>query len=735
MSPSGDLLSNLNPQQRAAVEFGDGPLLVFAGAGSGKTRVITHRIAHRIADHGVRPWNVLAVTFTNKAAGEMRARIEGLLGPSGRGAWIGTFHATCARLLRECAAEAGLDPHFVIFDDGDQQAVLRRVVKDLGLDDRRFSPRWLAGRIDQAKQECLGPQDIGGEDPWSQALARAFATYEERMAASRAVDFGDLLSKTVHLLEARADVLARWRARFQHVLIDEFQDTNHAQYRLVRLLGGEHHNVCAVGDDDQSIYRWRGADIRNIRSFRQDFSGTTVFKLEQNYRSTRRILAAAHGVIQKAAHREPKELFTENAEGRPVELLTVDNERVEAMAVVEWVRVLRSEGRQHSEVAVFYRTNAQSRVLEEALRAARIPYAVFGGMRFYERAEIKDIVAYLRITQNPHSDVDLLRVVNVPARGIGKTTLDALSATASARGTSVWDTLRAACDEGSTTAAARKRLGAFRDLVLEWQSRAPSLGIAALTRAVLDASGYEEWLANDKSIEAEARRENIAELLGSMEAFEHENADPTLPSFLETVALQSGQDELKDETDRVSLMTIHTSKGLEFPAVAVVGMEEDLFPMRRGDSSPDPEDLEEERRLCYVALTRARERLLLTCTVVRRIFGQERFPIPSRFLGDIPADVVLDRSPRRAFSSSGSLPAPAAERRPSTERVIDRSESQLPEWDEDGLPAFRVGQSVRHAKFGIGRVRSVEAGVEPKLRVEFPGLGDKVIVARFLQIA
>jgi DNA helicase II / ATP-dependent DNA helicase PcrA len=753
-----DLLTDLNPQQRAAVTFGDGAMLVFAGAGSGKTRVITHRIAHRVADHGVRPWSILAVTFTNKAAGEMRARIARILGDAGRGAWIGTFHATCARLLRELADEAELDRHFVIFDDGDQQAVLRRVVKDLGLDERRFSPRWLAGRIDQAKQECLGPDQVDAPDPWTQAFVEAYRTYEARMKASRAVDFGDLIYRSVRLLEARPDVLSRLRARFQHILVDEFQDTNHAQYRLVRLLGAGHGNVCAVGDDDQSIYRWRGADIRNIRSFREDFAGTTVFKLEQNYRSTGRILAAAHGVIAKSPEREPKELFTENPEGRAIDLLTVDNERVEAMAVVEWIRVLRGEGMAHHDLAVFYRTNAQSRVLEEALRTARVPYAVYGGMRFYERAEIKDIVSYLRVIQNPHSDVDLLRVVNVPTRGIGKTTLDALSETATARGTSVWDVLVATCDDPAATPAVRKKLAVFRDLVVDWQAHAPTLGIAALTRSVLDLSGYEEWLANDPSIEAEARRGNMAELVGSMEAFEHENEDPTLPSFLETVALQAGQDEVKDD-DRVSLMTIHTAKGLEFSAVAVVGMEEDLFPMRRQDST-DPQDLEEERRLCYVAITRARQRLLLTNTVYRRIFGQERFPVPSRFLADIPANVIVDRSPRRSVSSTGALPslrvdrpmgprgdrfvAPFAAERPlappsrpttSTERFIDRSESQVPVWDEDSGAPFQVGQTVRHATFGIGRVRSVEAGVDIKLRVEFPGVGQKVIVARFLQPA
>jgi DNA helicase-2/ATP-dependent DNA helicase PcrA len=728
-----DLLVDLNPQQRAAVTFGDGPMLVFAGAGSGKTRVITHRIAHRVADHGVRPWTVLAVTFTNKAAGEMRARIERLLGGAARGAWIGTFHATCARLLRELATEAGLDPRFVIFDDGDQQAVLRRVVKDLGLDERRFSPRWLAGRIDQAKQECLGPDEVAAPDPWTRAFVQAYRAYEDRMAAARAVDFGDLIYRAVRLLEARADVLARLRTRFQHILVDEFQDTNHAQYRLVRLLGAGHANVCAVGDDDQSIYRWRGADIRNIRSFREDFEGTTVFKLEQNYRSSRRILAAAHGVIARSTEREPKELFTENAEGRLIDLLTLDNERIEAMAVVEWIRVLRGEGLAHHDVAVFYRTNAQSRVLEEALRTARVPYAVYGGMRFYERAEIKDIVSYLRVIQNAHSDVDLLRIVNVPARGIGKTTLDALTEKATARGQSVWDALVAACDDAGEKAAARRRLAVFRDLVREWQARAPTLGIASLTRAVLDASGYEQWLANDPSVEAEARRGNVAELLGSMEAFEHETEDPTLPVFLETVALQSGQDEVKDD-DRVSLMTIHTAKGLEFPAVAVVGMEEDLFPMRRQEGA-DPQDLEEERRLCYVAITRARARLLLTCTVFRRIFGQERFPVPSRFLADIPANVVVDRSQRRSVSSTGALPLMRLERPAPRERVIDRSDSQVPDWDDVDGALFQVGQTVRHAKFGVGRVRAVEAGVDPKLRVEFPGVGQKVIVARFLQPA
>ncbi|MBI2897249.1 MAG: UvrD-helicase domain-containing protein [Deltaproteobacteria bacterium] len=727
-----DLLDQLNPPQRAAVEHGDGPLLVFAGAGSGKTRVITHRIAHKVAACGVPAWNILAVTFTNKAAKEMRQRVERLLGTAGaRDAWIGTFHSTCARLLRANAADAGLDPRFVIFDDADQQAMVKRVAKDFGLDERRFPPRMLQSRINQAKQECRGPEQLERNSPVDGAIFDVYRTYEDRMAAAKAVDFGDLLYRTVLLLQNSAEVLAAYRRRFRHILIDEFQDTNRVQYVLVKLLAGEAPNVCAVGDDDQSIYRWRGADIRNIRDFQRDFPGTVVVKLEQNYRSTGRILDAAHGVISKAIEREPKKLFTENAGGSPVEIETLADERTEALRVVSWTRALRSKGFELGDIAVFYRVHAQSRVIEEALRAANVPYAVYGGMRFYERAEIKDAIAYLRIVQNPHDDVDLGRIINVPPRGIGKSTVDVLFEQATNRGTSLHDAMCAACGDGSMPAATRKRLGSFRDLVHGWRAREADLSPAALLRLILDESGYEKALAGEDTPESDARSQNVAELVGSLEDYEKTAEEPTLAGFLESITLQSVQDEI-EEGDRLTLMTVHTAKGLEFRAVMVVGMEEDLFPFRSSQAGRDPHEMDEERRLCYVAITRARERLLLTNVGMRRLFGFEREAFPSRFLEDIPEDSRTVYSPPGRPRSIGPLGRRSAE---PAGRTIDRSYSQLPATGEDDHLGFRVGQSVRHARFGVGLVLRVEPGADPKVSVDFPGHGTKTIVARFVQPA
>ncbi|MFW6197958.1 MAG: ATP-dependent helicase, partial [Myxococcota bacterium] len=651
------MIEGLNPAQQQAVLHGDGPLVVFAGAGSGKTRVITHRVAQLAAERGVAPWRVLAVTFTNKAAGEMRERLLDLLGGQARDLWVGTFHATCARMIRRYAEVIGVRSDFTIYDDGDQKALLTRILRDEGLDDRRYPPKKIAARINRAKQEVISPQAMRADDPFTEQIRSLYRLYEERLDRCGALDFGDLIYRLVVAIERDERLRAELQQRFEHVLVDEFQDTNHVQYRFLRALCAEHRNLTVVGDDDQSIYRWRGADRRNILDFRNEFPNAHIVKLEQNYRSTQRILRVANGIITRNSEREPKELWTENDEGARVAVVRCDDERDEARLIVRAVRELGGEGRGLAEMVVFYRIHAQSRVIEEALRAANIPYRIVGGMRFYDRAEVKDALAYLRAIHNLDDDVSLLRIINTPARGIGKTTIDKLLDLAARRGLGVWAALEAVIEEQVVGAGTRKKLAAFRDLMRELRDLAE--GGATLTEvghAVVERSGYGAMLRNEDTPEADARLQNLEELLGSMSEFGSEADDPTLANFLELVTLQSSADEM-GEGDRLTLMTVHAAKGLEFPVVMVAGLEERMFPFKGADPFDDPEELEEERRLAYVALTRARERLILSWAGMRRVFGQTRVGEPSRFLDEIPSDDVEwvggrpHAPPRRAAQS------------------------------------------------------------------------------------
>ncbi|MCC7538831.1 MAG: UvrD-helicase domain-containing protein [Deltaproteobacteria bacterium] len=769
----------LNPEQRAAVAHDEGPLLIFAGAGSGKTRVITHRAARLVSERNVKPWRILAVTFTNKAAGEMRHRLGGLLGDVARQIWVGTFHATCARILRRHAEDVGIRQDFVIYDDGEQRAVINRVMQELKLDDKRCPPKRLAAWIDRAKQEARGPDDVEKNDPFSQAAAQVYQAYEKRMRASGAVDFGDLLLMTLRLAEADTEAGRALRAKFDYVLVDEFQDTNHVQYRLVRALASGTRNVCVVGDDDQAIYRWRGADVRNILGFREDFPDATVIKLEQNYRSTKRILRASHAVISKSASREPKELWTDNADGAPVTLVASEDERDEARLIVQGIRELRREGRSLRDMAVFYRIHAQSRVIEEALRAANLPYVVVGGIRFYDRAEIKDLLSYLRVIANPHDDVGLLRIVNVPPRGIGKTTTDRLQAAGAETGESIWSVLpRVAPELGK---AASTKLAAFRELVEALAKKAPDLKPSELAREVLEVTGYVRALESEDSAEADARKQNLQEILGSMEEFEQEAEVPTLAAWLESVSLQSATDEVA-EGDRLTMMTVHAAKGLEFPVVFVTGLEEGMFPYRGLDG--DEEELEEERRLAYVAFTRARERLVLSHAFVRRLFGTPKEGFPSRFVDELPEGDVVRVGKTGAFgratssrsdawgggrsssvpsygsraasrfgagSGASSSPSPARLGSGSWRPSAQPARTSTPAAQSRGLPTgsyvdrsmaddiprdgLQRGARVRHAKFGVGQVRDVLPGSPVRVSVQFPNWGLKQIVASFLEPA
>jgi DNA helicase-2/ATP-dependent DNA helicase PcrA len=791
-------LSSLNPPQREAVLHGTGPLVVFAGAGSGKTRVITYRIVRLVAELGVPADRILAVTFTNKAAAEMRTRILSLLSQAepgdeapaggfggGRGPWIGTFHSICARLLRRYAEALGISPRFVIYDDTDQKAMVTRVLRDLGVDERRHPPREIMRFIEQQKQNLLRPGEGRARSAADEVGERVYEQYEQRMQQSGALDFNDLLTRTVYGLRESAQMRFDLERRWEHLLVDEFQDTNLVQLELVRILAGKHRNLCVVGDDDQSIYKWRGADRRNILDFRASFPDAQVIKLEQNYRSSGHILATAMAVISRNAEREPKNLFTQNPPGDKVRVVVCPDERDEARAVREAVRTLRDHGQGLAEMAVFYRTHAQSRVLEEELRAANIPYRVIGGQRFYERAEVKDVLAYLRVLANPNDDVSLLRIINTPARGIGKTTIDRVLEVAARRGIGVWDVITGPGLDEAAGKAALGKVAAFVQLIQKLTEQAASgMGPASLADEMLEHTGYLSALRDADSAEADGRIENVQELVAAMREFENEAETPTLDQYLELITLETNLDEL-DSSEKLTLMTVHGSKGLEFPVVWVAGLEERLFPLSR-DAFISEEDLEEERRLAYVAFTRAEQRLFLSYACSRRLHGDMMLGLPSRFLKEIPEAhmVPISRlppeapqarfgrpafgggaqqgfmgasrssppadpggaryeydqprggfgagrsSPQLAWSGGRSAPPPAARgpsRRPG-ESYIDRSEAE-------GLEGLREGGHVRHAKYGEGEVLSVEAGKPPRVTVRFAGWGVKQILASYLEPA
>ncbi len=743
-------LEGLNDRQQQAVVHGDGPLVVFAGAGSGKTRVITQRVAHLVA-RGVPPWRILAVTFTNKAAAEMRERLEKLMPGRARDLWVGTFHATCARLLRRHAEQVGLRKDFVIYDDSDQRAMLTRIVRDEGLDDRRYPPRQLAALINRAKNEAIGPERFDARDEFERSVQRIYGIYEARMNQANALDFGDLIFRLVDGMTKNPELLADLQQRYDHVLVDEYQDTNHVQYLLLRALCARTGNLCVVGDDDQSIYRFRGADRRNILDFSRQFPDACVVKLEQNYRSTQRILRVANAVVGNNVDREPKTLWTANEDGSKVALLRCGDERDEATLVVKLMQMLLEADFARSEIALLYRTHAQARVFEEALRFNDMPYRVVGGVRFYDRAEVKDLLCYLRVIHNPDDDVSLLRIINTPARGIGKTTVDRLLDAASRSGRSVWQAICDAVQDPLQTAAARKSLEQFRGLIDQLrEAAAQGAGPAEIGESVLARTGYAQSLKNEDSAEADARLENLQEVLGSMVEFQREAEEPTGAAFLALVTLQTDADRV-DRDDAVTLMTVHAAKGLEFPVVMVAGLEEETFPHRGLSPDDDPDDLEEERRLAYVAFTRARRRLFLSYADMRRVYGELRSRRPSRFLQEMPASEieVIGRGRtsappsgraqipvRRPTGYTGGPPMPPrmAERRPAPgapqEPHIDFSEGS----PEEGVE-LRSGMRVRHRKFGVGQVRSVTAGTPPRVTVSFPGWGEKTLVSSYLEPA
>jgi len=752
-----DLLSGLNPEQRDAVLKTEGPLLILAGAGSGKTRVIAHRIAYLVSERLSEPDRILAVTFTNKAAAEMRSRVEALLSTDCRSMWISTFHALCARLLRREAPHIGLSRDFVIYDSSDQLTLMKHVLRAAGLDGT-LQPRLILSRISHAKNRMEAADGIPGA--WTsrdEQVSKLFASYTKALKEANALDFDDLLLKTVELFDQSAAVRERYAKKFRYVMVDEYQDTNRPQYLLVRHLA-THHNLCVVGDPDQSIYKWRGADLRNILDFEHDFPEVATVRLERNYRSTQVILDAASAVIANNRNRKDKRLYTERSGGAKILYYRAGDDLDEAEFVSRTSRRALHEDPENT-VAILYRTNSQSRTLEDALRRAGTPYRIIGGVRFYERKEIKDALAYLKLLLNPHDDVSFRRVVNVPARGIGKGVMESLEAIPlpadteptslspllaeldpRASNDSLWSRLLHGIDRRLLPNRSLASLTAFRDLILNLTAMAAEEPVSIALGKVLDRSGYLQDLRDERSEEAEGRIENLLELVSAAREYESRNTEPSLGGFVDQLSLLSDVDEEAGAKNaRVVMLTMHSAKGLEFPIVVISGLEEGLFPHSR--SSDDETELEEERRLCYVAITRAQRRLVLTSAARRRVFGDYQSTEPSRFVDEIPAELI--EVVPSSFSSSFLTPPPSYAqfrdtRKGGSYRGRTREEPEVYSYeDEDqSLPGeMKLGAKVRHPKFGVGTILSVEPlDDDTKLVVRFLSVGQKTLRARFAKL-
>jgi DNA helicase-2/ATP-dependent DNA helicase PcrA len=716
----GDILSALNPMQQQAVLHGDGPLLILAGAGSGKTRALTYRVAHLIGERGVPPWRILAVTFTNKAAAELRERVHRLLGSSEL-PWVSTFHAACVGILRRESTALGFAPNFVIYDDQDQERLLRECLRELDISEHLLNARAAAALIDAAKNKGLGVADYPRNDVWHERGARVYARYQEKLQRANALDFGDLLLCTVRAFEQQPAVLDRYRGRFLHVLVDEYQDTNQVQYRLTNLLASRHRNLCVVGDEDQSIYRWRGAEINNILDFERDYPDAVVIRLEQNYRSTGTILDAAGAVVANNTQRKGKRLWTENPPGEKITLALLDDEYDEARFVAAEIDRL---GTTRRDVAIFYRANAQSRSLEEALVRQRIPYAMVGGVKFFARAEVKDVLAYLRVLVNPADSLSAKRIVNVPPRGIGSVTVDRIAALADEAG-GFLPACSLALQRGLLKTGAAQKVEAFMHLMDAFQQAVAQLSFPLLTMRIIEETGYGPMLREDPTEAGRERLQNLDELLKGME--EHAAGGAALQDYLEQVALVTDLDAYDARSDRVTLMTLHAAKGLEFPVVFMTGMEEGLFPHSRVAE----DDIEEERRLCYVGMTRAMQRLYLTHARRRRVFGDFQSNARSRFVDEIPPHLLYAvGAPKPAFADERSSvrPRPAAPDRGA--RVLYEEQGVRIVYDnEDGL---RIGSRVRHASFGVGTIQRLEGrGEQQKATVLFRSVGSKKLLLKF----
>ena len=739
------IYDSLNEQQREAVYHTEGPLLILAGAGSGKTRVLTHRIAYLIGEKGVNPWNILAITFTNKAAGEMRERVDNLVGFGSESVWVSTFHSTCVRILRRYIDRLGYDTNFTIYDADDQKTLMRDVCRVLDIDTKIYKERSLIAAISAAKDEMITPAEYemnAAGDFGRQKIAKVYWEYERQLKANNALDFDDLLMKTVQLFQTQPDVLENYQERFRYIMVDEYQDTNTVQFKFVSLLASKYQNLCVVGDDDQSIYKFRGANIKNILNFEQEFQNARVIKLEQNYRSTENILNAANAVIRNNRGRKEKTLWTENGEGEKIHFRQFDTAYDEAEFVAEDIEDGVRDGKAYNDYAILYRTNAQSRIFEEKFVAMNIPYKIVGGVNFYARREIKDLLAYLKTIDNGQDDLAVRRIINVPKRGIGLTTINRVQESANSREIGFYEALQG-LDLIPGIGRSAAKLDSFVALIEYFKGRVGQESLSDLMKEIIDMTGYIETLEAEDKEDAQSRIENIDELLSKIAAYEEACADlgqtAELSGFLEEVALVADIDSLDEEQDYVVLMTLHSAKGLEFPHVYLVGMEDGLFPSYMTITSDDAEELEEERRLCYVGITRAEEELTVSCARRRMIRGETQYNKMSRFLKEIPMELM--ESGARKIEEDVEIPvqnayqqARQAFRQQPFSTYMAKGTKQFVVTKEKGLD-YTIGDRVRHVKFGEGTVKDItEGGRDYEVTVEFDTAGTKKMFATFARL-
>ena len=733
-------LSTLNKEQRQAVDTLDGPLLILAGAGSGKTRALTYRIAN-LVDHGVSPWNILALTFTNKAAREMRERTEALLGGSVKDMWVATFHSCCTRILRSDIDKLGRDRNFVIYDDDDQTSLIAAIMKRLGVNDKDITKRQIKEHISKAKNKSTEPEKFLMDNPYlDESVLKVFREYQRSLKEYNALDFDDLLGKTLELFQSCPEVLQKYRSKFRYILVDEYQDTNVMQYHIVELLAREHGNICVVGDDDQSIYGWRGADIRNILDFEKDFPGAKVIRLEQNYRSTSNILDAANAVIENNQGRKSKKLWTDNGRGDRIETFTADSERDEAHFVCRKIMEGVRNGMNYGDFAVLYRMNAQSRIPETTMVNYGIPNKVYGGQRFYERKEIKDIMAYLRLIYNPFDDIALKRIINVPKRSIGDASIAELARVAEQEGKSM---LVAALTSENIDPRAMKKIKPFADTMGEFIALSRTMPLSEFTWGMISALEYETYLkAEDKRGEVESRMDNLRELIGNIKEIEKDlsEGEDALRAFLENVSLVSDIDSMNDGNGAVALMTLHSAKGLEFPVVFMIGMEENIFPTSRARNDMSNHAMEEERRLCYVGMTRAKQKLYLINARQRNIFGNESYNRKSRFIEEIPAELIVSDNPVKQPDAREQAEHTRGQRKNFHRYAMDTH--ALGDGTRDVRPAaapvsktFEKYQKVQHDKFGVGTVMEISgSGSSMLVSIDFGAAGVKRFAAAYAPI-
>ena len=731
------IYDTLNTEQREAVFHTEGPVLILAGAGSGKTRVLTHRIAYLIEEKGVNPWNIMAITFTNKAAGEMRERVDKIVGFGSESIWVSTFHSSCVRMLRRFIDRLGFDTNFTIYDTDDQKTLMKDICKRLDIDTKVYKERAILAAISKAKDELIGPEEYEMSvmgDFSKRKLALAYKEYQKELKKNNALDFDDLIMKTVELFQTCPDVLEYFQERFKYIMVDEYQDTNTAQFKFVSLLAGKYRNLCVVGDDDQSIYKFRGANIGNILGFENVFADAKVVRLEQNYRSTQNILNAANQVIQNNMERKRKTLWTENEEGEKLHFRQFMNAYEEAEYIVGDIsKKVRENDAQYRDIAILYRTNAQSRLFEEKFLMANIPYKLVGGVNFYARKEIKDLLAYLKTVDNARDDLAVRRIINVPKRGIGATTLTRVQDYAVSMGMSFYDALKEA-DAISTLGRAAAKVEPFVTFIQTLRSKAEYLSPSELLKDIIESTGYVKELETEGTEEAEARIENIDELITKVVSYEEENEEPTLSGFLEEVALVADIDSVDGDDNQVLLMTLHSAKGLEFPFVYLAGMEDGIFPSYMTITSDDPTEIEEERRLCYVGITRAMRDLTLTCAKQRMIRGETQYNKVSRFIKEIPRELVeLGREFQEKKSMDIPMPTSFCQMKQAFKQPAFVPK-QFEVKKADGLD-YTVGDTVKHVKFGTGVVTAiVEGGRDYEVTVNFDKVGVKKMFASFAKL-